>query len=117
MRSGHAVGLVVDDAEELHELRRAERAPGAEHGGGGALDGGERHAQLVAHHAEEVGAHAVELLERGEVLKRDHDGLDPAVAAHGGRAEQGGDAGPVGHGEHDLLGPYRLRAAERGGEG
>ena len=43
-------------------------APGAEHCGGGALDGGERHAQLVAHHAEEVGAHAVELLERGEVL-------------------------------------------------
>ena len=79
------VGLVVDDAEELHELRRAERTPGAEHGGGGILDGGvdggERHPQLVAHHAEEVGAHAVELLERGEVLERDHDGLDPAVAA------------------------------------
>ena len=31
MRVRHAVGLVVDDAEELHELGRAERAPGAEH--------------------------------------------------------------------------------------
>ena len=108
----HAVGLVVDDAEELHELGRAERTPGAEHGGGGPLDGGERRAQLVAHHAEEVGAHAVELLERGEVLQRDHDGLDPAVAADGGRAEQGGHAGPVGHREHDLLGPHPLGAAE-----
>ncbi|MCY4634340.1 MAG: hypothetical protein OXG04_07530, partial [Acidobacteria bacterium] len=113
----HPVGLVVDDAEELHELRNPERAPRVEHSRGGALDGGERHAQLVAHHAEEVGAHAVELLERGEVLKRDHNGLDPGVAAHGGGAEQRGDAGPVGHGEHDLLGPYRLRAAQRRGEG
>ena len=70
----------------------------------------------MTHHAEEVGAHEVELLKRGEVLKRDHDGLDPAVAAHGGRAEQGGDAGPVGHREHDLLGPHPLGAAEHPGE-
>ena len=36
----HAVGLLVDDAEELHHLGRAEDARGAEHRGGRALDRG-----------------------------------------------------------------------------
>ena len=68
----HAVGLLVDDAEELRHLGRAEDTRGAEHRGGRALDRGQRRAQLVAHHAQELGTHALQLAKRLQVLQGDH---------------------------------------------
>ena len=68
----HAVGLLVDDAEELRHLGRTEDARGAEHRGGRALDRGQRRPQLVAHHAQELGPHALQLPKRRQVLHGDH---------------------------------------------
>ena len=86
----HVVRLGVDDAEELQQLGRRQRGRGAERGGGRALDGGERGAQLVAHHAEELRPLPLDLLERGEVLERDHH-RDGALAGRTDRrdVEQG----------------------------
>ena len=88
-------------------------APAAEHRGGRALDGGQGHAQLVADHAEELGAHALQLLKRGEVLHGDHHRRDGAVLGVDRRCvDQRGDAAPVGGNEHDRLGAHRLGAAQ-----
>ena len=64
----HAVGLLVNDAEELRHLGRGDEARGAERRGGRALDRGQRRAQLVAHHAQELGPHALDFLQRRQVL-------------------------------------------------
>ena len=93
----HAVGLLVDDAEELPRLRRAEALRTAQHGRGGALDGGERGAQLVAHHAQKLRPHPVERLERREVLYGDDHGLDgTALGVDRGRVDERLDAAPIG---------------------
>ena len=113
-QADHAVGLPVDDADELAGLGRRELPRRAEQRGGRALDGGERYAQLVADHAEELGAMALQLLKRGEVLHGDHHRRDGAVLSVNRRCvDQRGDAAPVGGGEHDLLGAHRLGAAQR----
>ena len=110
----HAVGLVVDDAEVLARLGRRDEPRGAERRGGRALDGGQRHAQLVAHHAEELRPHPLQFLKRGEVLHGDHHRRDGAVlGVDRRRVDERGDAAPVGGREHDLLGAHRLGAAQR----
>ena len=92
----------------------ATRARGAERRGARALDGGQRHAQFVADHAEELRPRALQLLQRGEVLHRDHHRGERAVpGVDRGGVDERGDAAPVGGGEHDLLGAHRLGAAQR----
>ena len=116
-QADHAVGLVVDDADELAGLGRRELPRGAEQRAGRALDGGQRHAQLVAHHAEELGALALQLLERGEVLHGDHHRGDGAVLGVDRRGvDQRGHAAPVGDRERNFLGAHRLAAAQRARE-
>ena len=109
----HAVRLLVDDAVERAKLRPVERARGAKQRRRHALDGDERRAQLVAHHGEELGAQALGLLQRREVLHRDHHrlGLAPA-GADGGRVDEHAHAPPVGDGELDLGGAKALGALE-----
>ena len=58
----HVVGLLDDDAAERAHLRPVEARGGFHQRGGGALDGAQRRAQLVAHHVEELGALALQLL-------------------------------------------------------
>ena len=67
----------------------------------------------VAHHAEELGPQPLQLLQRRQVLQRDHhrDHL-AALRTDRRRVHQRRDAAPVRHREHDLLGAHRLRAAE-----
>ena len=114
----HVIGLLVDDPEELEHLGRVEGRRGAEHGGGRALDGGQRGAQLVAHHAQELGAQPLALVEIGEVLHGHDDRLDAAVVvADRGRVDQDPDAPAVGDGELDLFGADRLGAAQLLGQG
>ena len=74
----HAVGLIVDDAEELARLGRRDEPRGAEGRRGRALDGGQRHAQFVADHAEEFRPHPLQRLQRGQILHGDHHRRDGA---------------------------------------
>ena len=77
----------------------------------------QRHAQLVADHAEKLGALALQLLERREVLHGDHHRGDGAVlGVDRGGVDQRGHAAPVGDRERDLLGAHRLAAAQRARE-
>ena len=109
----HAVGLLVDDAEELRHLGRAEDTRGAEHRGGRALDRGQRSAQFVAHHAQELGTHALQLPKRRQVLHRHHHrGKRAFRAVDRGGVDERRDAAPVRDREHDLLGPHRLGAVQ-----
>ena len=78
-QAAHVIGLLVDDAEELAHLGRVELRSGVQRGGGRTLDRGQRRAQLVAHHAQELGPQALQLLERRQVLQGDHHRLDRAV--------------------------------------
>ena len=99
--------------KKLAHLDRTEHPRGAEHRGGRALDGGQRRAQLVAHQAEELRAHAFELLERRQILQGDdHRDHRAVLAMDRGCVDQRGDAAPVGDREHDLLGAHRLGAAQ-----
>ena len=111
----HAVGLLLDDAQELAQLRPVGVARVPQCRRRRALDGRERPPEFVAHQSQELRAGALQRLERGQILDRHHDRLDRALRrADRGRVKQGPDAPPVGHGELDLLGPHRLRAGEIG---
>ena len=93
----HAIRLLVDDAEELLRFRRTEASRGAEHRRRRALDRSKRGAKLVAHHAEELGPHPVELLDRRQVLQGDHHRFDLAVlGVDRRRVDERRDATPVG---------------------
>ena len=110
----HVVGLLVDDAQELAQLRRIHRLRCVEHGGDGALDGGERRAQLVAHQAQELGAHPLDLVERREILDGDHHRADGvALGADRRGVDQHPEAAPVRHRDQHLLGAHRLGAVEQ----
>ena len=110
-QAAHVVGLVVDDAEELPHLGRVQVRRGVQHGGGRTLDGRQRRAQLVAHHAEELGAQAVQFLERREILHGHHHPLDGAADGADRRGvDQHGDAPAVGDRELDLLRAHGLAA-------
>ena len=116
-QAAHVIGLIVDDAEELAHLGRVELRSGIQRGGGRPLDRGQRRAQLVAHHAQELGPQALQLLERREVLQGDHHRLDRAVRrTDRRRVDQRGDAAPVRDRELDLLRAHRLGIAELVGE-
>ena len=111
--AAHVVGLLVDDPEELAHLRPVQVLRRLQQRGGRALDGGERRAQLVAHKPEELHAQPVELVERREILHRDHHRLDRAV--EGGnrrRVERRGDAATVRDRELDLLHAHRLAGSK-----
>ena len=100
----HVVGLFGDDTVELAHLGRVEHGV-LQQRRRRALYGGERYAQLVAHQAQEVGAHLVNLVERSEVLQGHHDRGDGAAFVAGRRCiDERPDAAPVRHREHHLLG-------------
>ena len=87
----HAVGLPVDDAEELAHLGPGRSRGGMEHGRRRALDRGERR----------------------EILHRDDDRDDHAVVrADGGGVDERAHAPPVGHRQLDLLGAGTRTALE-----
>ena len=110
----HPVHLGVDDPEELPHLGGVQRGGGVQQGGDGALDRGQRGAQLVAHHRQELGPQPLNLLQRGQVLQGDDEGLDlPVLRADGRGVEQRGDAAAVGDPEDDLLGAHRLPGAQQ----
>ena len=101
---------------ELARLGRVERGV-VEQRRGRALDGGERLAQLVAHQPQELGAQALDFVERGEVLEGHHHRGDGAAFAMDGRGvDERAHTAPVGHREHHLLGAHRL-VAELPGDG
>ena len=52
-QAAHVVALLVDDAEDRGELPAVHVGQGVQRRRGRALDGRQRHAQLVAHHAQE----------------------------------------------------------------
>ena len=66
----HVVGLLFDDAEELAHLGRVDGRRVAEHGGGEALYGAQRHPQLVAHHLQELRPAPLQLVQRPQVPHR-----------------------------------------------
>ena len=107
--AAHVVCLLVDDAGELAQLRWLEVGAFVEQCGGGTLDGGERRAQLVADEPQELGAHALDLVERGEILQGYHH-RPPGNPFHGdgGGVNQGAHAAPIRYRQHDLLGAYGL---------
>ena len=82
-QAGHVIGLLVDDAEELPDLGRIEGPGGAQHRGGRALDGGQGGAQLMADQAQELGPHALQFLQRGQVLHGDDHRGDGIVLGVG----------------------------------
>ena len=115
--AAHVIGLLVDDPEERAHLRRVELRRRGQQGGGRALDGGERCAQLVAHHAQELGADALELAQRRQVLHGDHHRRDRAVSGEDRRrVDERRDAPAVGKRELDFLRPHRFAQAQRLGQ-
>ena len=67
----------------------------------------------MAHHAEELRAQPVQLIEWGQVLQGDHHRFDLAVlGADRCRVNQRPDATPVGDRKHDLFGTHRLGPAQ-----
>ncbi len=85
--AAHVVGLVGDDPEELAHLRRVQVRRGLQQRGGRTLDGGQRRAQLVADHTEEVGPQPLELLDG---LAGERPGRRLLTGVVGGLADAGG---------------------------
>ena len=109
----HVVGLLVDDPEELAHLGRVQLRRGAQQRGGRALDGGQRGAQLVAHHAQELGPQPLQLVQRRQVLHGDDHRFDHTVGQADRRGvDQHPDAAAVGNRQHDLFGPHRRGGAQ-----
>ena len=114
----HAIGLLVDDSEKLPRLGGGKALRSTEYRRSGPLDGGKRRAQLVAHHAEKLRPHAVERLERRQILQGDHDRLDRAVPGpNRRRVDKRADAAPVFGGKHDLLRAHRPGVGQLAGQG
>ena len=110
----HVVGLAVDDPEELPDHRGVTIVGRTQHGCRRALDGGERHPQLVAHHRQELVPQPLQLLQVRHVLEGDDHRLQLApIGADGRGVEQHGDAPAVGDADADLFGPHRLARAQR----
>ena len=112
-QAAHVIGLLDDEAGELAPLGRIERLGLLQQRHRRALDGGQRPAQLVAHQAQELGPHTLDLVQRRQVLQGHHDRLDrPVGGLDGGRVDQRAHAAPVRDRQLDLLGPHRLAAVE-----
>ena len=109
----HLIGLLVDDAEQLHCLGRVQRRGGPQHRGRAALDRGQRGPQLVAHHAEELGPQPLQLLHGRHVLQRDDERRHLARLRPDRRGvDQRGHPPAVGELQDDLLGANRHRLAQ-----
>ena len=109
----HVIGLLINDAEELHHLGRVDWLVGAQHRGRRTLDRGQRRAQLMAHHAKELGPHSVQFPKPLKILHGDDHGYDlPRLAADWGGVDQHGHAAAIGHRKNNLLGAHCLRGAE-----
>ena len=90
---------------------------GLQQSGSRALDRGQRRAQLVAHHAEELRAQAFELLDRRQILHGDDDRRDSTVLGPDRRrVDQHRGVAPVRRREPDFLAAYRLGALQRAGQ-
>ena len=115
--AAHVIGLLDDDAGELAHLGRVERRRFLQQRNRRALDGGERLAQLVAYHAEELRPHPFDLVERRQVLHGHHHRADPGpLGANRRDVDQRPDAAPVRDREHHLLGAHRLGAHQMPGQ-
>ena len=114
-QAAHAVGLIVDHPEELQHLGRVRSGRGTEHCRRRALDRDQRRSQLVAHDAQELGAHPLELLERRPRSCRvtTTDSNRVVVRLDRRRVDQGGHAPAIGDGERHFLGPHRLGGAQQ----
>ena len=109
----HAVGLLLDDAQELAQLRPVRVARGAERRRRRALHRRKRRPKLVAHHRQERRARARELLKGRQVLDGHHHRLDPALGRRdGGGVDERAHAAPVGDREIELLGAQHLGVAQ-----
>ena len=90
------IGLLVDNAEELVRLARVQRRRGVQQGGGRTLDGGERRAQLVTDHAQELRPQPVQFLQLRQVLHGNHYRIDYALCGTDRRdVKQRGDTPAV----------------------
>ena len=102
------VGPLVDDPEELVQLHRVERRRSTQHGGGRTLDAREQHAQLMAHHVQELCAQPVQFLQRRQVLHGDHHrGHFAVLPMCSCRVDRHRDAPSARGPKHDLLGSHR----------
>ncbi|MCY4636591.1 MAG: hypothetical protein OXG04_19180 [Acidobacteria bacterium] len=77
--AAHVVGLLGDDAVELVHLGPIELGRLLDQRVRRALDRGQRRAQLVAHHAEEVRPQPLQLLKRRQVLEGDDHPIRPPL--------------------------------------
>ena len=111
----HAVGLLVDDAEELRHLGRSENARGAEHRGGRALDRARGARSSWLYHAQELRPHALQLPKSapGPAAVTTTEASAPSGPVDRGGVDERRDAAPIRDREHDLLGPHRLGAGQR----
>ena len=106
----HVIRLLPDDPEELHRLGRAQPRRRLHRRRRRAPDRTQRGLELVAHHAQELGAEHLELLERRQVLHRDHHRLDVApLRADGRGVDQRVDPPAVRRLQHHLLHANRPR--------
>ena len=107
------VGLLGDDAEELARLGRVQGGCFVEEGVCGTSDRGQRGLQLVAHHAHELGAQPLQLLERRHILQRHDKRFDRALLRVDGRGvEQRLEAAAAGDLQLDLFKADRLTGAQ-----
>ena len=71
----------------------------------------------MANHAQELGPHALDFLQRRQVLQGDHHRGERVVravrVADRGGVDERRDAAPVRDREHDLLGPRQRQPVER----
>ena len=118
----HALRLVADDAEELGHLGGVQLGGVLQQGVGRPLDGGQRGPELVADHAQELGAPPLQVLQRRQVLDGDDHRLDHRLdlvprGEDGRGVDQGGDALSARGLEEDLLGVHGLPGHQPLGQG
>ena len=111
-------GLLVDDAVELVHLGRFELCRFLQQCRGGALDGGERRAKLVAHHAKELRAQPLQFLELRQILYGHHHRPHCAVfVTDRSHVDERRDAAPVRDGDLDFLGAHHFAGPQMLGDG
>ena len=104
--TGHAVGLVDDDAEELLLQLRRQVSCGVGHGLGVGFDVGQRGTQLMGHIGHKFPAGLLALALLGDIVDDDDDTGRTALGGKGGHKQL---QAPVPHG---LLRLHKLRALQ-----